>query len=249
MTASGNRFYAWEIHSQTDMPVEPAPGARDWMDATDQRFAYRCLPMVIANQCGWIVRCPVRVSARWSGGPQRKDLRLRFPRGSRERRVASHFGEGILTFSLPYLFRTPPGIDLWVKGPANSPKDGIQPLEGIVESDWSEATFTMNWKMTRARHTVRFEQGEPICMLVPLQRGLLETLDPIRKPLEDNPDLRERYRKWGAARQEFNDALARRRAAAVKQGWQKDYMQGRDVNGEIVADHQTRLAIREFRRD
>jgi Family of unknown function (DUF6065) len=26
---------------------------RAWMDATDQRFAYRCLPLNIANAHGW----------------------------------------------------------------------------------------------------------------------------------------------------------------------------------------------------
>ena len=29
------------------------------MDATEGRFAYRCLPLVMANQFGWIVRCPL----------------------------------------------------------------------------------------------------------------------------------------------------------------------------------------------
>jgi Family of unknown function (DUF6065) len=43
------------------------------------------------------------------------------------------------------VFRTPPGCNLYVRGPANSPKDGIAALEGIIETDWSEATFTMNW--------------------------------------------------------------------------------------------------------
>jgi hypothetical protein len=30
----------------------------------------------------------------------------------------------------------------------------ISPLDGIVETDWLEATFTMNWKLTRPNHTV-----------------------------------------------------------------------------------------------
>ena len=38
---------------------------------------------------------------------------------------ASHFGSGILTWHLPLLFRTPPGYDLLVRGPANHPKDAM----------------------------------------------------------------------------------------------------------------------------
>jgi hypothetical protein len=33
--------------------IRPAPLERDWMEKTDQRFAYRCLPLNIANAFGW----------------------------------------------------------------------------------------------------------------------------------------------------------------------------------------------------
>ena len=36
-----------------------------------------------------------------------------------------------------------------VTGPFNQPKDAIQPLTAIVETDWAPFTFTMNWKFTR----------------------------------------------------------------------------------------------------
>ena len=35
-----------------DVDIRPAPVERDWMDATNQRFAYRCLPLNIANAYG-----------------------------------------------------------------------------------------------------------------------------------------------------------------------------------------------------
>lgn len=247
--ASDNEFYAWELHPQTDMPVEPAPTTRDWMDATHLRYAYRCLPLVLANQAGWIIRCPIACTARWNGGDQLKDLRLWFPKGSQERRIVSHFGAGIITFTIPFLFRTPPGINLWVKGPANHLKDGIQPLEGIVETDWNEATFTMNWRMTRPNHTVRFAAGEPICMVVPQPRGLLERLLPIRKPIQENPPLLAQYESWRDSRKAFNEALAKQESEAVKQGWQKSYMLGRAGSGERIPDHQTRLDVRAFRQE
>ena len=61
----------------------------------------------------------------------------------------SAFGEGVLTFHINGLFRTPPGWNLWVGGSPNSPKDGIYPLTGVIETDWSPYTFTMNWRFTR----------------------------------------------------------------------------------------------------
>jgi hypothetical protein len=33
--------------------IHPAPLERDWMEATNPRYAYRCLPLNIANAYGW----------------------------------------------------------------------------------------------------------------------------------------------------------------------------------------------------
>jgi hypothetical protein len=246
MSGNNSAFIAYEIHRNHGMPIVPAPIERDWMEETDARFAYRCLPLVVANQSGWLILCPSSFSSRWNGGPHIDDVRLRFPRGRRDGRIMSHFGCGVLTFSLPYLFRTPPGINLWVKGPSNWIKDGIQPLEGIVETDWSPATFTMNWRHTRPNWTVRFKAGDPICMVVPVPRGLPDGLEPRRLPLAKNKRLRSQYRVWMRERGQFLNDLMRGEPEAVRRGWQRDYFLGRAPDGRQFGDHQTRLGLKEF---
>lgn len=240
------RLCAYEIHERTDMPILPASTNRAWMDQDDSRFPYRCLPLVLANQSGWMIPSPTRFTARWNGGRRKQDLRIWLPRGSRENRVVSHFGGGILTFTIPYLFRSPHGVNLWVKGPSNWIKDGIQPLEGIVETDWTVATFTMNWKFTRADLSVRFAQGDPVCMIVPFPRDLLESLHPCYEPLSKNKRLAAAFKTWSASRESFNQALAHMEEEAVRQGWQKDYLLGLDPQGRRFQQHQTRLNIKQF---
>lgn len=253
---------AYEVHCLTDLFLLRAPGDRPWMDATDQQFAYRCLPLLIANQAGWMIQNPVAFTACWNGGPQRADVHLDFGHGTdamlfqigfgaapapqTDNRITSHFGSGIVTISLPYLFRTPPGVNLWVKGPSNYFKDGAHPLEGIVEADWSPATFTMNWKLTRPNLPVRFEKGEPICMIVPMTRGLAESLDPIQLPLSANPELEAAHKAWQASRSQFLTNLENRDPTAVEQRWQKDYFQGRTPEGTRFEPHQTRVHLKEF---
>lgn len=258
-------FYAYDLYGTTDMPITTAPFDRQWMDATDQRFAYRCLPLTIANQAGWLIHSPVSVTAWWDGGASKSSLQLDFGQAAAspwsytvdsnslsggaatDARITSHFGSGVLTFSIPFLFRTPPGINLWVKGPANLFKDGAAPLEGIVETDWLPATFTMNWKITRPNHGVRFERGEPICMIVPVPRGLLESLDPIRKPLASEPALAAESEACMSSRSQFLSDLTAREPEALRQRWQKDYSKGLTPLGEAAPEHQTRLNLRPFR--
>jgi Family of unknown function (DUF6065) len=247
MSDPNNALTAYGLHPDQpeDIFPEPAPIPRDWMDAAHQRHPYRCLPLVIANQSGWILRNPTGFSAYWYGGAAKEDIELRFDRAE-ENRIVTHFGSGVVTFTIPFLFRTPPGINLWVKGPANVIKDGIQPLEGVVETDWLASTFTMNWKMTRVCEWVRFEAGEPFCMLVPVPRGLVESLVPRVEMLADNPALQEEYRKWEASRSTFLTGLHSRDPGAVAKGWQKDYFQGKTIDGKPVESHQTRLNVKPF---
>lgn len=247
MTEPLESMIAWQLGPANHMTLEPAPADRDWMDRSNNRFAYRCLPLVIANQAGWIIRNPVDFTVSWNGGNELQDLTFQFPDGTSETRISSHFGQGIVTFIPPYLFRTPPGINLWVKGPANWIKDGIQPLEGVVETDWNDASFTMNWKVTRKDHAVAFERGEPICMIVPIPRGVAERLDPVCQPLQLDQEQSDRYEQWRESRKVFNEGLQRQDAAVVERGWQKDYMLGLGTDGQAFADHQTKLKIRPFR--
>ena len=57
--------------------IEPARAGRAWMDATDQRYAYRCLPLSMANASGWEILAPVAFEATWSG--TRRPRRHRHP--------------------------------------------------------------------------------------------------------------------------------------------------------------------------
>lgn len=165
--------------------------------------------------------------------------------------VESHFGYGILTWRIPYLFRTPPGYNLLVRGPANSPKDGVAALEGLVETDWAVATFTMNWKITRTGHPVRFEAGEAFCMIAPQRRGELEAFDPELRDIRSEPEVAETTKRWaeGRDRAQVRQFLARQSGGLRDQwfAWEGDYFRGAAPEGDLFAEHQKRLHLKPFR--
>lgn len=221
--------------------IRTAKLPRYWMEKAPHKFPYRCLPMNIANQAGWEFLNPVAFEASWNGGPAPGDVKIRFLDKTISNLPLAHFGEGVLTFSVGYLFRTPENWNMWVRGPANSPKDGIQWLEGIVETDWSFSTFTMNWLFTRPTKVV-FEAGEPFCVVCPYPRGALESVVPEIKSPESNPELHKKYLEWSALRNKFNHDLRVSGSQAVQEGWQKDYFKGVGAPGH----HHTKLALADF---
>jgi len=116
--------------------------------------------------------------------------------------------------------------DLLATGPFNSPKDAIQPLTGIIETDWSPFTFTMNWKFTRKRAPIAFERDEPFCMVFPMPRGLVEAVEPEFRSMDEEPAVQDAYRTWSESRQAFNEGLKVPGSEAQAQKWQKDYFRG-----------------------
>jgi hypothetical protein len=151
-----------------------------------------------------------------------------------------------LTFQMPYLFRTPPGYNLLVRGPANCPKDGASPLEGVVETDWAVATYTLNWQITRPNEPILFEKDEPIGMIVPQRRGNLEQFDPSFERLSAEPEVHRKYRRWAKSRREFI-GVTRLCPADTSGSWQDHYLRGTCVDGVKAPEHQTALRLRTFR--
>jgi len=247
----GPTLIAYRLTSQPSMRLARSPGSRGWMNATPTRFATRCLPMLIANEAGWMVlnSHPIRVT--WNGNNDLAGVKIEYLFGPPPYYVSSHFGVGILTWNIPYLFRTPPGYNLLVRGPANWPKDGISPLEGIVETDWAVATFTMNWKFTRPDVAVTFAMGEPICMLVPQRRGELEAFRPVIADIASNPALQQAHEAWIKSREEFILHQAKLRPehpgeAPDTRLWQKHYHRGTAPDGTQAVEHQRKLTLRDF---
>jgi Family of unknown function (DUF6065) len=208
---------------------------RPWMNATPQRYAYRCLPLTIMNQTGWWIKNPVGFSATWNGGTSPGSIEFHFDAAAEvwSGWINSQFGEGIITWNTPFLFRTKPtGSRLLVCGPVNYFKPNAHPLTALIESDWMSMSFTMNYKLMIPHYTVRFDVGEPLFQAIPLISNVcadLENAVVSFQKLNDDPELSHAYREWDLGRRRFHEQKAR--GEVKPDGWQRDYFQGRDAIG------------------
>jgi hypothetical protein len=133
-----------------------------------------------------------------------------------------------------------------VSGPPNRPKHGISPLSGVVETDWSPFTFTMNWRFTQPGEVV-FEEGEPYCFF-PVDRRLLPSVEPEFRRLADAPDIEREFNTWQHSRNDFNQKLGVEGSKAREEGWQRTYFQGAMPSGKKAPkDHRTRLRLQPFK--
>ena len=235
-----------------EMGIVPAPRGRVWMDATTHRVAHRCLPLLVANEAGWALLNPHSCTVTWTGGREQDAVRVDYDEDvpGRRRAAMSQFGQGVVSFGVPYLFRTPPGWNLLARPPANWPKDGATGLEGLVETDWAVSTFTMNWQLTRPGLPVRFEAGEPFCVVVPQRRGELERFRPAFRDTHADLATHAGLSAWLAQRHDFQ---VRKFLAEHGHGhqddlvaWEQDYFKGVAPDGTRAPEHQTKLRLLPF---
>lgn len=236
------------VYPDWEPRIRAASSRRDWMDATPEGFACRCLPLNIANAHGWELLSPCGFEAEWNGGSAVNDVIIRLDPGTAPGRVpVALFGQGVLTFHVEGLFRTAPGYNLWVGGSPNTGKDGIAALGGIIETDWSPFSFTMNWRFTRPHHVIRFEENEPFCFFFPVERRTLVETRPRIAPIQEDPDLKQRFEAWSKARDSFHADVAAHPPEAPADKWQKHYYRGVYTTGATGApDHQAKLRLSEF---
>lgn len=230
-------------------PIRPSNPRRDWMDDTPESFAYRCLPLAVANQHGWEVYATSGLTARWNGGDRVEDvevvmddpMRMNYP-GT----PMTNFGSGILTFEMGFLLRTPPGWNIFVTGPLNHPKDGILGLSGVIETDWSPYSFTMNWRFTRPGE-VRFEKDEAIAHLFPVRRDLFDRVETEIRPLHTDKKTYDQMAIWRESRGDFSARLKAGDKDAAEEKWQKGYYRGLMPDGaKGPSDHKIKIRPKPF---
>jgi hypothetical protein len=244
--AASNDRLIWYREQGPAPDIRPAPLQRDWMDATPEKYAYRCLPLNIANAQGWELLNISAFTAIWDGGIHKHSIKLDFDDPKLPPLAMSHFGSGILTFSIRGLFRTPSGIDLAVMGPVNRPKAGIQALMGIIETDWSEFGFTMNWLFTDKDRPVRFEKDEAFATLVPVPRTLAESLDPVIMEGSMDEALWRKHMAHRLSRADFIEDLKVENSQAREKGWQRAYFNGPDE--AVDPEHRTKVRLKPFQK-
>lgn len=245
--------YAQEIHHRRLTgnlvdEIRPAPHQRAWMNDTPDRYAYRCIPVGVANTVGWEILNPVHCDFYWNGDIKAEGVRVQHYETKLTNSPSSHFGSGIVTWNIPFVFRTPPEVGLMVTGPANHLKDGMVPIEALVETDWLPNSFTMNWKITVPEKLVTFEKGEPICRIFPYPKNYVDQFQIEIRNLKDDPEFGERVADWEVQRREGRSKVDLGQGEVdYKEAFDTLYAKGRDVAGNVADDHKNILECKKVR--
>lgn len=149
---------------------------RDWFI----KHAYFCLPLVIGNQYGFVMKSLYDVSLLWNGGDSPEDLKVtihdkdQYVKDNNLQTFNSHFGMGVVTVQSAFTLRTPPNVNLMTINPPNSYIDGLYHMTGVVESDNLRRDFTYNLRVTRPNFEVQIKKGDIVGCVIPYPRNFID---------------------------------------------------------------------------
>lgn len=230
----------WQSQENIDKVFESLKGknTRDWFI----NHAYHCLPLIIGNQYGFIVKSLYDFEAEWTGGNAVKDVKVTilsdpeyYKVNHNLQNITSHFGMGVITVQTAFALRTPPGINLMTINPPNYFIDGLYHMSGVVEADNLRRDFTYNLRLTRPNYKVKINTGDYIGCIIPYPRHFIDKFGIVdAKSLFSENEIGEETKcmsDFAVERSQYDSAKSN--------GNGKRYRRGEDVYGNKFPDHQT----------
>jgi len=231
---SGQQVYDKELSQERILGMLKKPDKkREWFSPN----FYRCLPLTIGNQYGFVVTSEFDIGFEWNGQDKPEDTKIyiddkvdsfSYPR------TISNFGHGIVTIHPPYFLRTPPGVNLITMNPPNYVIPNVTVMTGVIETDNLRRSFTFNLKIQIPNIETVIPAGYPLAAFMPIPRYYSD---------EFNLDFAENIFSKEIIDEEIKadyDTNKYRKEVEpnLKNRVGKHYMQGKDVYGNMFKDHQ-----------
>ena len=215
--------------------LERSPKKRSWFTP----HFYRCLPLVVGNQHGFVISSEFDFAIEWNGGPTKEDVSRSLHEKPEDLinffpRVDSHFGAGVVTINPPFVLRTPLGVNLMTISPPNFIIPNVTVMTGVVEADNLRRNFTFNLKIQMPNIKTMIPKGSPLAAFIPIPRHYSD--DFALKFAEEIFDQQTIDEENKAAK----DADIYRKTVEVDMphGVGRSYFKGEDVYGNKFPEHQ-----------
>lgn len=228
-------FYDNKTENRLSNLIEKPSKKRNWFTP----HFYRCLPLLIGNQYGFIIKSEFDFTFIWDGGESKDAVKFWFNEPQEEvnkklPRIDTHFGSGIITINPPFILRTPPGINLMTINPPNYVIPNITVMTGVVETDNVRRNFTFNLKIQMPGIPVNVTAGAPLAAFIPIPRYYADSFQlKYAEDIFDEKTLLEEYQA------DVDTEIFRKEIEpTLPYGVGRTYFKGEDVYENKFPDHQ-----------
>lgn len=195
---------------------------RDWMDASWDHHAYRCLPVTLANFLGWTFSFPKDISFIWNS--QTTQVEIVSGKEYADTRRANQS----ISFNSGLVFESDENITLMTMPVPNQFIDGIQAFTALLSTSVFRGPLPIVYKVTRPDTLITIPAGTPIGSIMPISLTALESTELV---LSDK-DLPQSYYD------ELSNSSMAFDAVAAQGKWNDKYRDALNYKGEIIGEHE-----------
>jgi hypothetical protein len=212
--------------------IEPLSAKRDWMEATFDKHAYRCLPVTITNQLGWAISFPEDITFMWDGQISTSGEHVKVLAG--EKYIQTGRGQATVSFETGLVFRTPENYSLLTYNVPNMFMEGVSPYTTIISSSFFEGPLPVAWKVTKPFVPITIKAGQPVAAVFPI------SLTEIQGSVLTVKDIKDLIRVKREIALDLDEAVKSAADAAANGGWTDYYRNAIDYMGNKLGKHEAK---------
>jgi hypothetical protein len=212
--------------------IEPLSAKRDWMEATFDKHAYRCLPVTLTNQLGWAISFPEDITFMWDGQISTSGEHVKILAG--EKYVQTGRGQATVSFETGLVFRTPENYSLLTYNIPNMFIEGVAPYTTIISSSFFEGPLPVAWKITKAFVPITIKANQPIAAVFPI------SLTEIQGSTLTVKNIKDLVRVKREIPLDLDEAVKSAADAAANGGWTDYYRNAIDYMGNKLGKHEVK---------
>lgn len=212
--------------------IEPLSAKRDWMEATFDKHAYRCLPVTLTNQLGWAISFPEDITFMWDGQISTSGEHVKVLAG--EKYIQTGRGQATVSFETGLVFRTPENYSLLTYNVPNMFMEGVAPYTTIISSSFFEGPLPVAWKVTKPFVPITIKAGQPIAAVFPI------SLTEIQGSTLTVKNIKDLVRVKREINLDLDEAVKSAADAAANGGWTDYYRNAIDYMGNKLGKHETK---------
>lgn len=152
--------------------IEQTKIYRDWMDATNERHAYKCFPISQANTIGWSISFLHDIEFMWDGISDTSDDHVTIIKDDGNI-CNTKRANSTISFESGLYFKTEPNMSILSISPPNYFIDGAQAFTSIISTSFFEDSYPIAWRITRPNIPIKILAGTPVATLIPISVGQL----------------------------------------------------------------------------
>jgi hypothetical protein len=156
--------------------IEQTSIQRDWMNETDNRHAYKCFPVSLANTIGWSVSYLDDIEFIWDGISDSTDKHVKILKAA-PGICSTQRANATISFYTGIFFKTDENTSMLQIVPPNYFIDGATPFTTVISTSFFEDAYPVAWRITRPNTIIRIPAGTPIATFIPISLGALSDLE------------------------------------------------------------------------